>query len=236
MAKSKLTYSKIGVDTTIEAEAASILYDFSKKTWVNRAGRLGEPRVLVDSFSGARFTRIAQLPPGTIEWGNADGLGTKPEIARLAGRYDTVATDLVAMVADDAAILEAEPAHLKTILKVNTLGQNRARLHYIKELASGYVPACAAAGVAVINGELAQHGDLMGKTDEFRFEWDATLTWYAHESRLLDGSAIVAGDYLIGLREEGLRCNVLSWCARLCKLNTAKSGGTRNLGISVWLI
>ncbi len=101
------------------------------------------------------------------------------------------------MVADDAAILGAEPAHLKTILKINTLGQSKSRLHYIKELAA-------------INDELAQHGDLMGKSDEFCFGRDATLTWYGHESRLLDGSAIVAGDYLVGLREEGLCCNGIS--------------------------
>lgn len=210
MQRKNLSYADVGVDTDIEAEAARILYKFSKKTWINRAGKLGEPHALADNFSSVRFARIGNLPAGTLEWGNADGVGTKPEIARLANRYDTIATDLVAMVADDAAILGAEPAHLKTILKVNTLGQDKSRLPYIEKLAKGYVSACADAGVAVINGELAQHNDVMGSVEEFRFEWDATLTWYAHESRLLDGSAIQAGDYLIGLREEGLRCNGIS--------------------------
>lgn len=206
----KFTYAGSGVDTTIEAQAARILYQASKQTWPNRQGKLGEPSALGDSFSGVRFTSISGLPEGTVEWGNADGLGTKPEIARLAGRYDTVATDLIAMVADDAAIQGAEPAHVKTILKVNTLGQDDSRLHYIADLARGYIAPSAEAGVAVINGELAQHNSAMGPHSDFRFEWDATLTWYGHRSRLIDGSQIVPGDALVALRETGLRCNGLS--------------------------
>ncbi len=81
--KPKFTYSQVGIDTIIETEAARILYDFSKKTWINRAGKLGEPQALVDSFSGACFARIAHLPAGTLERGNANGLGTRPKLRVL---------------------------------------------------------------------------------------------------------------------------------------------------------
>jgi phosphoribosylformylglycinamidine cyclo-ligase len=213
--KPTFTYAQSGVDTDIEAMAAHIMYGYSKQTWANRAGKLGEPNALADGFSGVRYASISGLPEGTVEWGNADGLGTKPEIARLAGRYDTIATDLIAMVADDAAIQGAEPAHVKTILTVNTLGQDQSRLHYIEDLGRGYVEPAAEAGVAVINGEIAQHNDSDGTHKEFRFGWEATLTWYAHQSRLIDGSKIQAGDYIVGLRETGLRCNGISLVRRI---------------------
>lgn len=221
----KFTYGDVGVDTIIEAEAARLLFKYAKETWSNRKDKLGDPVQLVDSFSGARFTDIASLSEGTVSYGNADGVGTKPELARVANRYDTIATDLVAMVADDAAILGAEPAHLITVLKVNTLGKDKSRLSYIEDLARGYIPACADAGVAVINGEIAQHNNVMGDMDDFRFEWDATLTWYAHKTRLLDGSRIKNGDYLIGLQEDGLRCNGISLVRKILSTKLGSSWG-----------
>jgi phosphoribosylformylglycinamidine cyclo-ligase len=205
----EFTYAASGVDTDIEAEASAILYGYAKQTWGNRAGKLGEPIAQNDNFSGLKFAEIGQLPDGTVSFGNADGLGTKPEFARAAGRYDTIATDLVAAVADDAAIIGAEPAHMITVLKVNTLGQDRSRLPIIEELASGYLEPAKKAGIAVINGELAQT-TTMGEFDKFKFNWDATLTWFAHESRLIDGSDIRPGDYLVGLAEDGIRCNGIS--------------------------
>lgn len=204
------TYAETGVDVDVEEKAANILFTHAKETWPNREGKIGSAETLQGGFSGLRFSRIGGLPDGTVEWGNVDGVGTKPEIVKAADRYDTIATDLIAMVADDAAIKGAEPAHIETILVVNTLGQDESRLHYIDDLGRGYVKAAKEAGVAIINGEIAQHSTLGGDISQFFFDWGAEATWYAHESRLLDGSAVQPGDYIVGLREDGLRCNGIS--------------------------
>jgi hypothetical protein len=52
-----------------------------------------------------------------------------------------------------------EPVLVGTVLDVNTLGKDdESYLHFIKQLADGYVKAAREAGVAVINGELAELG------------------------------------------------------------------------------
>jgi phosphoribosylformylglycinamidine cyclo-ligase len=210
VAKSGQTYAETGVDIDIEAQAARILYEASKQTWANRKGNVGEVVVPFDDFAGLRFVRVDKLPKGTVMYGGSDGVATKAEFAERAGRYDTLAFDLLAMVCDDAVIRGGEPVLLKSVLDVNTLGRDESRLPYIKQLASGYVQAAKEAGVAIINGELAQLNNRMGRLEHFSLEWSADVTWFAHESRLITGYEVKPGDTIVGLREEGLRCNGIS--------------------------
>ncbi len=213
--KKPQTYAAAGVDVDIEAKAARILYEASKKTWSNRNGKLGEVIVPFDDFAGLRFVRVDKLPAGTVMYGNSDGVATKAELAERANRYDTLAFDLMAMVCDDAVIRGGEPVLLKSVLDMNTLGQDDSRLPFIEELAKGYVAAAKEAGVAVINGELAQLNNRMGRMDRFSLEWSADVTWFAHESRLITGKDVKPGDYLVGLQETGLRCNGISLVRKL---------------------
>lgn len=94
-AQKNLTYAETGVDVGIEAKAARILYEAAKETWVNRKGTIGEVVVPYDDFSGLRYIRVAMLPPGTVMYGNTDGVATKVEFAERAGKYDTLAFDLI---------------------------------------------------------------------------------------------------------------------------------------------
>lgn len=210
MSQPQQTYAQVGVDINIEAKAARILYTAAKKTWANRRGTLGEVVVPFDDFAGLRYIEAGGLPEGTVMYGCSDGVATKAEFAERINRYDTLAFDLMAMVCDDAVIRGGEPVLVKSVLDINTLGQDDSRLPFIEQLATGYVAAAQEAGVAIINGELAQLNDRVGDMDRFRLEWSADLTWFAHKSRLITGYDVTPGDYLIGLREEGLRCNGIS--------------------------
>ena len=53
--------------------------------------------------------------------------------------------------------------------------------------------------------------------ERFHLEWSADLTWFAHKSRLITGFEVKAGDYLVGLREEGLRCNGISLIRKILR-------------------
>jgi phosphoribosylformylglycinamidine cyclo-ligase len=207
MTKKSITYASTGVDVHIEAKAARILYEAAKKTWNNTKGKLGEVLVPFDDFSGLRYINVAELPKGTVMYGGSDGIATKTELAERINRYDTLAFDLMAMICDDAVIRGAEPILVKSVLVVNSLGQDESRLTFIQDLAKGYLAAATEAGVAVINGEIAQHNDRMGRMDTFSLDWSGDVTWFAHESRLLSGKEVKPGDYIIGLEEVGPRSN-----------------------------
>ena len=210
------TYSDSGVNVDIEEKAAKLLYAAARRTWRNRSGQVGEVLVPFDDFSGLRAVNAGGLPEGTMLNLGFDGVGTKAELAELAGRYDTLAFDLMAMVCDDAVIRGGEPILVGSILDVNTLGTDDTRLDIIRRLARGYEAAAKAAQVAVINGELAQLGTRIGGTLEpFRFSWGASVLWLAHESRLITGHDVLPGHALIGLRETGLRSNGISLVRRI---------------------
>src|SRR5687767_5998624 len=217
MSKPEQTYAQVGVDIDVEAKAARILYEAAKQTWANRAGKLGEVIVPFDDFAGLKYIDVSGLPEDTVMYGCSDGVATKAEFAERINSYSTLAFDLMAMVCDDAVIRGGEPVLVKSVLDINTLGQDDSRLPFIEQLAEGYVAAAKEAGVAIINGELAQLNDRIGDMDRFRLEWSADLTWFAHKSRLITVYDVKPGDYLIGLREEGLRCNGISLIRKILR-------------------
>ena len=205
------TYQDAGVHLGLGDLASQILYEAARKTWKNREGKIGEVLVPFDDFSGLRAIDVSSLPRGTLLNINFDGIGTKIEIAERMNKHDTIAHDLFAMVCDDAVIRGAEPVLLGSILDVNSL-QNKKEEYITKihELAKGYVEAAELSGVAVINGEIAELGRRMGELGAFRYNWGASLLWFARQDRLIIGDKIKEGDLIIALKEDGFRSNGFS--------------------------
>ncbi|MBN2457827.1 hypothetical protein JXB31_01710 [Candidatus Woesearchaeota archaeon] len=214
------SYKMAGVDVDIESMGAKILYNAAKETWKNRSGMIGSIISPFDDFSGIRAIDISMLPKGSMLCMGFDGVGTKAEIAQRMDRHDTIAFDLLAMVCDDAVLRGGEPVLAGSILDVNTLGTDESRLSAIKQLAEGYVKAAKEAGVAIINGELAQLGDAVGGHGKgLAYNWGAGLIWLARKDRLFTGKEIKKGDSIVMLKEEGFRSNGLSLVRRVFEEN-----------------
>jgi phosphoribosylformylglycinamidine cyclo-ligase len=130
---------------------------------------------------------------------SADGVGTKLEVARQMGRYDSVGIDLVAMLVDDLACVGAEPLFLLDYVAVGSLNPTR-----IEELVSGIAQGCRIAGIALLGGETAEHGDVM-KTDELDVAGFAVGVVERGEE--LGAQRVREGDVLIGFGSPGLRSN-----------------------------
>ncbi len=211
-------YKAAGVDLELGDDLSQMLYEASKQTWVNRANRFGEPTSAVDAFRGLRDMSIepflsAPSPEGIRLFQCDDGVGTKVEVAQRVGRHDTIAFDLLAMVVDDAAIKGYEPAAVSTTLDVRKLSEGMKP--EMQQLARGYVQAAKAAQIALVNGEVAELGGLVGGYGEgLVYNWSATLLAAGHTERLLDGTAVEPGDALVGFREKGFRSNGLSLVRR----------------------
>ncbi|MBR9675857.1 hypothetical protein GOV05_02505 [Candidatus Woesearchaeota archaeon] len=213
----EFTYKDAGVDIELGDEVSEILYNAAKETWKNREGKLGELIVPFDDFSGARAIDVSGLPKGTLMNLGFDGVGTKMEVAERIEQHDTVAYDLFAMVCDDAVVRGAEPVIIGSILDVNSLSNKKDEpfLEEVRQLANGYINAAREAGVAVVNGEVAELGARVNGYGDFNYNWGAGLVWFANKNRMFKGDEIKPGHFLVGLKEEGFRSNGLSLVRRV---------------------
>jgi phosphoribosylformylglycinamidine cyclo-ligase len=161
------------------------------------------------SLSG-EFASVSAVPPGMREpllVSATDGVGTKTDIARRLGRYDTIGQDLVAMCADDVCCHGATPAFFLDYVAVGRIVPER-----VAEIVGGISAACAQIGCDLLGGETAEHPGLM---DQDEFDLAGFCVGFVEREKLIDGSAAGAGDVVIGLASSGLHSNGFSLIRRL---------------------
>ena len=140
---------------------------------------------------------------------STDGVGTKTEIARLLGKYDTIGEDLVAMVVDDLVVCGAEPLFMTDYIAVGKVFPTR-----IAQIVQGIAIGCQKAGTALVGGETAEHPGLLAE-DEFDIAGAATGA-VDHEN-LLGEHLVRAGDLIIAMPASGLHANGYSLVRHILK-------------------
>jgi len=185
-----------------KAEASRLLYEAAKSSWENRKGKLGEILTPFDDFSGLRAVDVSKLPAGTFMGMGFDTIGTKTELAERLGKHDTIAYDMFAMVCDDAVVRGGEAVLIGSNLEINKID-----LAVVRQLAKGYVGAAKEAGVAIINGEIAEVGSRVGGFGKCNYNWGASVIWFAKKEHMITGREIKAGQKIISFQEAGFRSN-----------------------------
>jgi phosphoribosylformylglycinamidine cyclo-ligase len=136
-----------------------------------------------------------------------DGVGTKLRVASLAGRYDTIGIDLVAMCVNDVIVTGAAP-----LFFLDYLATAHLDLEQGVEIMQGISQGCLEAGCAVIGGETAE-------MPGFYHQGDVELAGFAvgivEEDSVVDGSTILPGDTIIGFASQGLHSNGYSLARRV---------------------
>ena len=127
-----------------------------------------------------------------------DGVGTKSEVARLVGRYDTIGLDCVAMSADDLAVCGAEPLFFLDYISV---GRNDPAM--IEAIVSGVAEGCKRAGCALVGGEISEHPGVM---EPGHFDLVGFAVGVVEADRRLP-AGVRAGDRVVGIASPGLRSN-----------------------------
>jgi phosphoribosylformylglycinamidine cyclo-ligase len=130
---------------------------------------------------------------------STDGVGTKTEIARQMGKYDTIGEDLVAMVVDDLVVCGAEPLFMTDYIAVGKVIPER-----IADIVKGIARGCEKANTALIGGETAEHPGLL-KEDEFDIAGAATGVVDADKQ--LGSHRVKAGDVIIAMPASGFHAN-----------------------------
>ena len=133
---------------------------------------------------------------------STDGVGTKTALAASLRRFDTIGIDLVAMCADDVVCCGAEPLAFLDYVAVG-----RVIPEAVAELVGSIAAGCRDAGCALVGGETAEHPDLMS-TDEF--DLSGCCIGVVERADVIDGSAVRAGDAILGLASSGLHSNGFS--------------------------
>jgi phosphoribosylformylglycinamidine cyclo-ligase len=189
-------YRRAGVDVRAGRRAVDLIRQV--------AGGASRPDVLsgVGGFAG-----LVDLGDGRLLAASADGVGTKLEVARLAGRLDTVGIDCVAMSANDVVCTGAEPLFFLDYLAVGRLVPEEAA-----RIVAGVAEGCRRAGCALLGGETAEHP---GTLEEHRFDLAGFCVGVVQADALLHPGRVVPGDVLIGLPSTGLHANGFSLVRRV---------------------
>ncbi|MFF0303189.1 phosphoribosylformylglycinamidine cyclo-ligase [Streptomyces sp. NPDC004562] len=187
------SYAAAGVDIEAGDRAVELM-----KEWVKKAQR---PEVLggLGGFAGLFDASALKRYERPLLASATDGVGTKVDIARQMGVYDTIGHDLVAMVMDDIVVCGAEPLFMTDYICVGKVHPER-----VASIVKGIAEGCVLAGCALVGGETAEHPGLLGEDD---FDVAGAGTGVVEADRLLGADRIRKGDAVIAMAASGLHSN-----------------------------
>ena len=197
------TYKDAGVDIDAGDRAVELMKASIAKA--SRAEVIGGIGGFAGLFDASALKRMKRPLLAT----STDGVGTKTEIARAIGKYDTIGEDLVAMVVDDLVVCGAEPLFMTDYIAVGKVIPER-----IAEIVAGIARGCEKANTALIGGETAEHPGLL-KDDEFDIAGAATGVVDADNQ--LGAHCVKAGDVLIAMPSSGFHANGFSLIRHIIK-------------------
>lgn len=155
------------------------------------------------SFGG--FAAGVRLPEGMrdpVLMMSTDGVGTKLEVARRAGRWEAVGFDLVAMCVDDLAVSGAVPLGFVDYLAVGSLQPARDRA-----IVESVAAACLQAGCPLLGGETAEHPGVMERE---AVDLAGAVMGVVESDAIPGPEKVRERDAVIGLRSPNMRSNGFS--------------------------
>jgi phosphoribosylformylglycinamidine cyclo-ligase len=187
-----MTYRGAGVDIDAGNKFVDLIRPLVRKTF--------RPGVVTDIGGfGGLFALGAKQNKNPILVSSTDGVGTKLKVAFVTGKHDTVGIDLVAMCVNDVVVLGAEPLFL-----LDYLATGKLALGVSTQIIKGVARGCIQAGCALIGGETAEMPSFYRDGE---YDLAGFTVGVVEKNRMIDGSAIRAGDRLVGIASSGLHSN-----------------------------
>jgi phosphoribosylformylglycinamidine cyclo-ligase len=194
------TYSSAGVDLVAYRDAMARLPAHLRRTQCPRViGREGSFAALFQLDLKGLFARGYEDP---LLVSCTDGVGTKLKLAVLAGMHDTVGIDLVAMSVNDLLCTGAEP-----LFFLDYVAMAKDDPPLLERIVKGIADACVESDCALVGGETAILPDMYHPGE---YDLAGFCVGVVERSRLVDGSAIAAGDVALGIASSGVHSNGFS--------------------------
>jgi phosphoribosylformylglycinamidine cyclo-ligase len=193
-------------DAGVDIAAANAAVERIKHRVAAMAGAGAAP---IGHFGG--MYRLAAGPERLLV-ASADGIGTKIKLAFVLGgeAHARVAGDLVNHCVNDILALGARPLFFLDYVAMGRLDPDA-----LDGLIAGMADECAANGLALIGGETAE---MPGLYAEGEYDVAGFIVGEVAPERVVDGTAVAAGDVLLGLPSTGLHTNGYSLARRLVGL------------------
>ncbi|MBF0470892.1 MAG: phosphoribosylformylglycinamidine cyclo-ligase [Gammaproteobacteria bacterium] len=200
-------------DSGVDIDAGNALIDRIKP----HAQRTHRPEVMAGLGGfGALFELPLNRYRNPVLVSGTDGVGTKLKLAMMMGDHTTIGIDLVAMCVNDLIVQGAEP-----LFFLDYYATGQLRLEEAEEVIAGIADGCLEAGCALSGGETAEmpgmylHGD---------YDLAGFCVGIVEREKMIDGSAVRAGDQLIALTSSGPHSNGYSLIRKVlerskCDLN-----------------
>lgn len=198
----KLTYKDAGVDIDRADQLIDSIKTIAKST--HRPGVLGG----IGGFGG-----LFEVPEGyekPVLVSGADGVGTKLKLAIDHHRHEGIGIDLVAMCVNDIVTCGAEPLFFLDYYASAALDVDQAKA-IVESIGEG----CRQAGCALSGGETAEMPGLYAEGD---YDLAGFAVGVVEKAKILDGSAVQAGDVLIGLASSGPHANGFSLIRKVLEI------------------
>ena len=189
------SYASAGVDITAGYKAVELMKSHIARTTTD--GVIGS----IGGFGGLFQPNLAGMEEPILVSGT-DGVGTKLRIAFLMDKHDTVGIDCVAMCVNDIVCCGARPLFF---LDYIACGKNYT--DRIASIVSGVAEGCVQSGAALIGGETAE---MPGFYPVDEYDLAGFAVGIVDKKKMIDNSAIQAGDVIIALPSSGVHSNGFS--------------------------
>jgi len=195
-----INYKDAGVDIEKGYEAVQkIKKDVESTHGPEVLGSLG-------GFSGLFAPDISGMTQPILVSGT-DGVGTKLKLAFALDIHDSIGIDCVAMCVNDVICTGARPLFFLDYIATGNLKPNQ-----VQGIVSGIAEGCRQSDAALVGGETAEMPGFYAKGE---YDVAGFTVGLVDRPNLIDGSAVRAGDAIIGLPSSGVHSNGFSLIRKL---------------------
>src|SRR3989344_8868109 len=177
-----MDYKSSGVDIDADEESVRRIKNLVKVTFA--------PQVLTGLGTFGAIFDFGEIKnyknPVLVQ--SIDGVGTKVQIAQMAGKYESVGIDLINHSCNDIVCQGAKP-----LTFLDYIASYKTEPQIIEEIVSGMAKACREAAVSLIGGETAEMTNVYAPNER---DIAGCITGVGEKEKLITGNNIKEGDVI----------------------------------------
>mgnify|MGYP000684055309 CR=1 FL=1 len=155
------------------------------------------------------FSSLYKIDEDRYLTAGTDGVGTKLLLAQKFGIHNTIGIDLVAMCVNDILCTGSRP-----LFFMDYLASGELILETSNAIIDGVVEGCKQSSCALIGGETAE---MPGMYSPGEYDLAGFAVGEVYKDKLINGSKVTAGQYIIGIHSSGAHSNGYSLIRHLFK-------------------